>query len=274
MTANVVEDESDLTQLRSDAFCELRRSVAENGEGLVLRMRDYEDSRSRSKMYSKAKEAQRRGRKQKSLSVRPKKPVDQTDRSDAEEDVQIFAGVQSGNKSFTASRKQRAQSLGMMDLDSDISGLDGSERCYSPGATCDSFHSTYPSDDEDNQRKGAQFPSSSFSPCMSTAPNIAFTPALSHTYSNSANSSLVSLPLPPPVSLSHPSSDPYSSMFQFTPRRHSHLVPLSASRSERAIAALTLAMANGAGGLNDYEAIRAIQAPPVLEDCQVGELWH
>jgi len=243
----------------------------ESGEGLVRRMRDYEGSRSRSSVYARAKEARRRGRKRKSLSTRPRELVDHTDGSDAEDDVQIFAGEQSGVQLFASSRKQRTQSSGMMDLDSDISGVEGSECCSSPGATCDSAHSTYPSDDEDNQLKGAQFPSSSFSPYISTA---AFTPALSHTYSNSANSSLVSLPLPPPISLPYPPSNIYSPMLQFTSLEHSQPVSLSASRSERAIAALTLAMANGAGGLNDYEALRAIQAAPALDECQVGELWH
>jgi hypothetical protein len=48
----------------------------------------------------------------------------------------------------------------------------------------------------------------------------------------------------------------------------------SSSRSEKAIAALSLAMANGAGGLNDYSALRAKEIPPIIEDSQVGELWH
>lgn len=50
----------------------------------------------------------------------------------------------------------------------------------------------------------------------------------------------------------------------------------SASPSEKAIAALTLVMANGAGSLNDYEAVRSLEAPHVasLDDPLVGEMWH
>jgi len=252
----------DLTRLHSDAFWELRRSVVENGEGLVRRMRDYEHSRSRSDVYSKSKEARGRGRNRKSsLNIRHRKLVE----SDAEDDVQIFAGEQSVDQLFPSSRKQRAQSLGVMDMDRYTSGLEECERCSSPGATCDSVRSTYPSDNEDDQLTGPRPPSSS----PSTMHKSALTPALSHTYSNSANSSLVSLRLPSPVSLSYSPSN--ISMLQFTAP---HPLSLSASRSERAIAALSLAMANGAGGLNDYEALRAVQAPSVLDDFQVGELWH
>lgn len=47
----------------------------------------------------------------------------------------------------------------------------------------------------------------------------------------------------------------------------------SASSAEKAIAALTLAMANGAGGLGDYEAVRALNVSST-DESQVGELWH
>jgi hypothetical protein len=33
-------------------------------------------------------------------------------------------------------------------------------------------------------------------------------------------------------------------------------------------------MANGAGGLNDYGALRVMETPPIIEDSLVGELWH
>ncbi|KAG2368291.1 hypothetical protein BDR07DRAFT_1391664 [Suillus spraguei] len=46
----------------------------------------------------------------------------------------------------------------------------------------------------------------------------------------------------------------------------------SASRTEKAIAALSLAIANGAAGLSDYNALRDV--PSVMIDSQVGELWH
>lgn len=45
------------------------------------------------------------------------------------------------------------------------------------------------------------------------------------------------------------------------------------SYSEKAIAALSLAMANGAVGLNDYQALLAIQETPAMDACQVGEMF-
>jgi len=87
-------------------------------------------------------------------------------------------------------------------------------------------------------------------------------PALSHSFTNSTNSSFVSLP--------GPSFGVHS---MSSPPRHHPLRP-TLSRSEKAIAALSLAMANGAGGLNDYAALRVMEAPPIIEDSLVGELWH
>lgn len=49
------------------------------------------------------------------------------------------------------------------------------------------------------------------------------------------------------------------------------------SRSEKALAALGLAMANGAGSLNDYEALVAFQSNNALGgdfNDNAGELWH
>jgi hypothetical protein len=266
----------ELLRLRSDAFWELHRSVTENGEGLVQRMRDYEDSRSRSGVYSAVKEAQMRGRNRASLNMPSRKMlgIDGSD-DDSDDDIQIFAGELPETQFFgSPHNKKRTLSLGPMDEDSrngevTLSSFAGSERCSSPAATCDSSSSVYPSDDEDpdivdtpGSNSGQTFSSP---PHTSPVPAMSFTPALSHTRSESANSSLASLPLPPALP---------SSSFSFTSPQSLRPMTLSASRSEKAIAALSLAMANGAGGLNDYEALRAIQAPPVLDDCQVGEMWH
>lgn len=54
-------------------------------------------------------------------------------------------------------------------------------------------------------------------------------------------------------------------------------VPSNASRSEKAIAALTLAMANGAGSLNDYADLQhtqETQAPDPALESSIGEMWH
>ena len=108
-------------------------------------------------------------------------------------------------------------------------------------------------------------------------------PALSYTRTNSTNSSLVSLPLVLPAPAPHPSAHPYS-----TSHPHSYSHPYAptpahtqsqgapASPSEKALAALTLVMANGAGGLNDYAAVRAASAAAeggALDAAHVGEMW-
>ncbi|KAJ6627133.1 hypothetical protein B0H10DRAFT_1995606 [Mycena sp. CBHHK59/15] len=230
---------ADLTRLRSDAFWQLHRSVEENGEGFVQSMRVYESSRSRSRtgVYCKAKEAQRRGRKRSPVA---NVPIKSEEDSDDDDDVQIFAGEPT-NTVFVSNNsrgKQRAFSVGVVEEKSHhLPSSTRSDRCSSPGATCDSRSSIYLSDDD-----GFHIP----------APNPQVSPALSHTFTHSANSSFVSLNLPPP--------------FASTAR-------LSSSRSEKAIAALTLAMANGAGGLDDYEALRSLHTFSP-DNYEVGEMWH
>lgn len=59
---------------------------------------------------------------------------------------------------------------------------------------------------------------------------------------------------------------------QNSPQR-SNLLDLSASRSEKALAALSLAMANGAGSIEDFSNLQS-QHTAVLDDCQVGDMWH
>jgi hypothetical protein len=254
-----LDSKTDLTRLRSDAFWELRRSVAESGEGLVRRMRDYESSRSRAGVYSKAKDSLRRGRKRHSLSTRPRRTMDVGDGSDAEDDIQIF----SGNEGDAGSaRKKRALSVGMADSHappkSPFMDLHHNERCFSPATTFGSGPSAYTSDDEDFMDLVNDSPLSMSAMASSPAP-----PALSHSFTTSDSSSVISL----------------SSHFFGTPslgQPHHPTIPTSpsSSRSEKAIAALSLALANGAGGINDYEALRAVETAPIVEDTQVGELWH
>ena len=82
-------------------------------------------------------------------------------------------------------------------------------------------------------------------------PQFAIPPELSHTVASSSTSSLISLF--PPV-----------------------MLPPS-TREEKAIAALTLALANGAAGINDYSAVReALGASAALTEgaSEVGEMWR
>jgi hypothetical protein len=76
-------------------------------------------------------------------------------------------------------------------------------------------------------------------------------PELSHTVASSSTSSLLSLSPPPTM-------------------------PSPSSREEKVIAALTLALANGAAGLNDYSAVRealGVSAPHADGAAEVGEMW-
>lgn len=251
----------DLSQLRSDAFGELRRSVEESGEGLVRRMRDYETTRSRGGVYSKAKDSIRRGRKRNSLCNRPRRVADAEDGSDDDDEVQIVAVSGEVSSEFSGHRdvrKKRAISLGMAESNSHSSpfmDLDRSEKPVSSDAAGSSDQSGYASEDDamdliaDNS-------------CPTDTSMSSPAPALSHSFYTSTNSSVVSIP-------SHISGDHgiTSPPYPFCPS------PAS-SRSEKAIAALTLAMANGAGGLNDYAALRALEPTSVIDDSQVGELWH
>ncbi|GLB36287.1 hypothetical protein LshimejAT787_0305750 [Lyophyllum shimeji] len=266
-------DLASLSHLRSAAFWELHRSIAENGEGLVRRMRDYEQSRSRPDVYLKAKEAQRRCRKRSSLAASSRRldfsdpeSDDDQEKEIEEDEVLIFAGElpripQPRNTGY----KKRSLSLDVMDEDTSDREFTAFTRrgCSSPGVTCHSNSSIYHSDDDRFHSSGRTSPltqSLSASPPHPFATSVV--PEISDTHLDSENSSPASPPLsslPPPTPLCSAQS------------QHN---ALPTSRSEKAIAALSLAMANGAGGIADYEALLAIQTSPDVDHCQVGEMWH
>ncbi len=239
-------DAEDLNKLRSDAFCELQRSIVDSGEGLVSRMRDWEESRSRpsyrlprpSRNHLEAE----RGRQQSSFVHQPTCSHPGLEQNDSDEDdIQI---VSEGSPSVSSLPwgppwPKKALSLGDMDIDEPESERGESERCTSP-SDLNSGLSYYAYEDD--------------------------APSLSSTYTSSTNSSLTSLPLH-----SHSPSSPQAQSYL------SFGVPSAPSPSEKAIAALTLVIANGAGGLNDYEAVRAVdsQSPSVSRDeSLVGEMWN
>ncbi|KAJ6519616.1 hypothetical protein C8R45DRAFT_28377 [Mycena sanguinolenta] len=151
-----------------------------------------------------------------------------------DDDVQIFAG-EPMHTSFANRGKQRAFSVGGVEEKA------RSDRYSSPGATCDSRSSIYLSDDDIFH----------FLAPDTQAPALTRTLSHSGNSSHSGSSSLISLDSP-----------------LFAPKA----IPAS-SRSEKAIAALTLAMANGAGGLDDYEALRSLHTFSP-DNCEVGEMWH
>ncbi|TFK57316.1 hypothetical protein OE88DRAFT_1641005 [Heliocybe sulcata] len=253
---------ADLHRMRSTAFGDLRKSIAEGGEGFVLRMRDLE--RARTKNFSGRERIVDQRRSPGGIRKRPVSHYDSARRAypvdsateEEEEDVQIFVGESDlGGEPLT---KKRAMSLGDMGLDTFSldpqpypSSMDESDRSSSPIDASVSGPSSYSSDDE--ELSNSLFKDTRFS-FATTGISNPFTPALTHTLTNSTNSSLVSLPLPPP------SQKPPSA-------------PSSASRSEKAIAALTLALANGAGGVSDYGALSGLQGPALIDDCEVGSMF-
>lgn len=218
----------DLHRLQSDAFWELHRSIAENGEGFVRRMRDYEHSISH---VDNAEGALARGRRRSpssgySLSSGSLGAALDGDASE-EEDVQIFADDLSLSRSD--SRRSRSHE---MNIDNDhSSSVFGSERCYS---------SSQSSDVDDLS---------------------------SHPYTHSGRSEADSLSLVAPMASLSQSVSPLSWPDVSYP---------SSSKSEKALAALGLAMANGAGNMSDYNALIAFQSAHASQPQydEVGELWH
>lgn len=264
--------EADATRLRSDAFWELRRSITVSGESLVKRMRDFEHSRSKSGIYKRARTIDRqRAKKRHSPSVPVTRSVRRSNSSESDEDdVQIYFGELAG---LPVSRQKRASSLGSMNLE--IQSRSFSEYA-DQASTCSSFFND-DADDPSRLSFTTTFPpdslhSTSSSPAYKySASTMAFNPPLSGpSFSSPAHS--VEAPRSSPThqnSLFIP-SHPTATSFASSQEDVSLTSP--ASRTEKAIAALSLAIANGAAGLSDYNALRDV--PSVMIDSQVGELWH
>lgn len=275
-------------RLRANALGELHRSVADSNEGLLRRMQDWESSRLRSSRAERlvsgspsalnAQSSQaplHSSRRVTSYYGTPQVAEAVAEQSEDEDDLFIIGEAASIPMACSPAHKKRALSLSMMDVDmpgvetgsSAFAAFDGSERSSSP-VDRSSNPSAYSSDDEGHADMDTDLSSS----------GIFSTPALSHTYSVSANSSLVSLPLSHQPGESA-ASMPIASNSSNTavpgckaPLSSPHL-PSTASRSEKAIAALTLAMANGAAGINDYEALRMTEELTTLDESHAGELW-
>ncbi|KAF9270358.1 hypothetical protein L218DRAFT_952503 [Marasmius fiardii PR-910] len=240
---------TELNSLRSNAFWELQRSVMENGEGLVRRMRDYERTRSRAETYTKVKDAQKRGKKRSSLITfgrRAPSPLLDESEGDDEDDIQIYSGeVPQPFSRREVRHKTSSGSDTLMDAWSAPS-----ERCSSPCSSSymtDEEHLTAPDNDIQNNRQ--QDLRTHF-------------PHLPSSYSVSE-------------ALGGSSPSPFTSFSSSVgSKRTTHATSANSSRSEKAIAALTLALASGSAGINDYEALRNLQPVLALDDGQVGEMWH
>ncbi|KAI0778051.1 hypothetical protein BD413DRAFT_465589 [Trametes elegans] len=266
-------------RLHADALGELHRSVVESGEGLVRKMRDWESTRSRSaRTAADGQQLRRSWRRLTSYYGTPQAtaaPVTEQPEDD-EDDIFIVGEAASFLGSHSANQKARSLSLGSMDVDlpemeahpSSLESITGGDRSSSPIVPCSGL-SAYSSDDEGHADMDVELASSASGPFS--------TPALSHTYSTSTNSSLVSLPLSgqadegrSSVASTLPASATVTPGACLSP---SPCVPANASRSEKAIAALALAMANGSVGISDYEALRAAEGLTTLDGSHAGELW-
>lgn len=258
-------------RMRADALGELHRSVLESGEGLVRKMRDWESRPARP--AADTHQPRRSWRRLASYYGTPQAAEAVSECPEEDEDDIFIVGETS---SFPAAHSdvQKKRSLSM-DVDlpemeaysSPFVRLDGCDRSSSPIAPS-SGPSAYSSDDEGHADMDVELASSASGPFSS--------PALSHTYSTSANSSLVSLPL-----FAHTSERgadmgaalPPSATITSSEFTAPALGSPPSTRSEKAIAALALAMANGAVGISDYEALRAGEGLATLEETHAGELW-
>ncbi|KAM5538170.1 hypothetical protein V8D89_008057 [Ganoderma adspersum] len=255
-------------RMRASALGDLRRSVEENGEGLVHRMRDWERSRfraPRSPVPLTAFETPRGSwRRPTSCYGLPQAQAAVAGESEDEDDEGIVGGTSFGIARSPA-HKKGALSLSVMDANIPVAspfvGLGDGDHSVSL-IDCSPSPSACSSDDEGHADMDTDLSSGIFS-----------TPALSHTFSVSTNSSLISLALPTrdesvmsPTFPSSPTVGPGNA--RSTPPSP------TASRSEKAIAALTLAIASGAAGLSDYEALRMAEELTTLDESHAGELWN
>ncbi|KAI0735316.1 hypothetical protein C8Q76DRAFT_791884 [Earliella scabrosa] len=274
-------------RLRTNALADLHRSVAESSEGLVRRMRDWERSRRMSARSERQAlgspsaldaphQLRKPGRRPTSYYGTPQAAAMVAEQSeDDEDDLFIVGETCSLPMARSPAHKKRALSLSMMDVDhpetealpSPFASLGGSERSSSP-IDHSSGPSACSSDDEGQADMDTDLSSS----------GVFSTPALSHTYSVSTNSSLVSLPLSlqggEGATTAIKASTSSTTVHTCYASPSAPYLPSTASRSEKAIAALTLAMANGAAGINDYDALRMTEELTTLDETHAGELWN
>lgn len=227
------------------AFSELHQNVADSGENLIYRMREYERSRSAHyQSLTKTEHPQGRSRKgsfsrKKSGRRAPSSPVDDSDCG------VIIGGASDGH--VFRHNNQRARSLDDMEVDDSESDCSPLQRPSIFLANVPSF-SPPPSgvSQEDPDDTGPRMTSPS--PPTSLYCNTQLS-------SPSANSSVVSLAI-------------------HTPDGDDQDVSSCPSATDKAITSLNLALANGAGGLNDYSAVLEYHASTDAECYDPGDLWH
>ena len=297
--------DEDLAQMHSDAFSDLRKTVVEAGEGFVRRMREFEANRSgadashfrgvtsaaQTSNTSALKETQKRGRKRPSPTTSRRQAalhpgsshkLEQYHIDEDDSDIEILSSRASSSDDYPdwSPSKKRAVSLGAIN------------NCFIPQSQSHPFplplgqrdRSSSPSayslsSDEDDDIVFGNTGTSQHrhrrhrSRLSHTSSTHSTTPPLSFSFTSmSRSSSIASLQRTAPdqhrVIPSSPSLS--ASMHERFP---SLMTSRNSKRSEKAVAALSLALANGAGSVSDYEALRVAQGIVALDASEAGDLW-
>ncbi|KAI5897641.1 uncharacterized protein SCHCODRAFT_02487571 [Schizophyllum commune H4-8] len=232
--------EPDLSRLRSEAYSDLHRSVAESNERFVQRMRELEQLRALPSLNtSPVVEPRHRGRKRAChSSSRHTFSADPSD--DDDDDVYVSSGERADPFGGNPRRKRMRAASPSGTFPERSSGYS------SPAApSCDSS-SAFPSDEEDDDIEIDVGTACSTLPGLYNAETMPGLPSADGETDSSASSSLRS---------STPSLRSSASSIRSSPPVECQ--PLPSTRSEKALAALTLAMEHGIG-VADYAALRDI----------------
>lgn len=225
-----------LSMLRSAAFWELRRSIIENGEGLIRRMRDYEQSRLHHRVGQKAKELRKRVRKSSALRSRCNACPNVSEASD-EDDVLICSEATSEGLSRWSPLATRARSFDSMDIDSQDQDHLGRRpsRSVEHRQVQHRYDERMPFADESLRTE------TDSESLLSSPDSVSPTPS----------SSSISLPLP-------------------------QSILMTTSSSEKALAELNVAFTNGACSITDYSPIWTYQQQFNMEEHNTGhgDLWR
>ena len=219
------------------------------------------------------------------------------DDDDESEDVEIRSSCASGSDDVPnwSPSKKRAVSLSALSAKASTSAaslpypipLRSRDRSSSP---LGSAYSSSSEDDEDyallgrrlgnrrnsrlTHRRAPRFVSSSHA--TNTAKLSTSPPPLSFSFSTSNNSSRMSLLNgSSPASAGNRHDLPQEEIDCETPGRsvHASTSNRSSKKTERAVAALSLALANGAGSVSDYEALREAKDVLSLDYSEAGSMW-
>ncbi|KAF9532067.1 hypothetical protein CPB83DRAFT_848289 [Crepidotus variabilis] len=254
----------DLASLRSAAFWELRQSVAESGEGLVQRMREYERSRSRHQAHQRTRVLERSGRKRSAWRMRNQASLPIHPPSEASDDEIPTRHSTSFEHSLVSEGQGLVRPVEPMDVD--VGDASYGEQQYKDflsvthkPASATSNSTTDEDEDEDAIFIGTLNSSANFQnePRLDV-PDIDSSASSSQSITGSPCSSVISLLLPKADPLEE---DPFSAQYPST-------------TSEKALAALSIAFANGAGSISDYSPVWEYQRRFNTEEYDHGDLWR